>query len=142
MHDGYVIKIDERQAEIFPMSEVLPGISLKATIGTLAINTCPGGLLSYRHLNDAEFALEAWITATTFEPLGWNFREGEDIDQADNMFKYGIYLMYLNSYSRRFGCIEENLVFPIETWLNRHPPAWDALSRAPCATRIVKDQAA
>ena len=57
MHDGYVIKIDERQAEIFPMSEVLPDISLKGTIRILAINACPDGLLSYRHLNDAESAL-------------------------------------------------------------------------------------
>ena len=55
--------------------------------------------------------LEAVDHRDYFELLGWNFREGEDIDQADNMFKYGIYLMYLNSCSRRFGCIEENLVF-------------------------------
>jgi hypothetical protein len=111
MHDGYVIKIDERQAEIFPMSEVLPDISLKGTIRILAINACPDGLLSYRHLNNAESALEAVDHRDYFELLGWNFRESEDIDQADNMFKYGIYLMYLNSCSRRFGCIEENLVF-------------------------------
>ena len=55
--------------------------------------------------------LEAVDHRDYFELLGWNFRESEDIDQADNMFKYGIYLMYLNSCSRRFGCIEENLVF-------------------------------